>query len=195
MDRMAEATQTATRTLWNFDPVHSSVEFRVKHMMVTTVKGRFTDVRGRAVGEVDDPLAVEVDVEIDAASIDTRNEQRDAHLRSADFLDAENYPAITFKSSRIEEKGEDRYSIAGDLTIRGTTREVVLDATVNGHGRTPFGTEVIGVSAETRINRKDFGLNWNVALETGGWLVGDEVKVEIEVEAVKQTEAALSQTS
>ena len=192
---MTEATQTATRTRWAFDPAHSSVEFRVKHMMVTTVKGRFTEVRGLAIGELDEPLATEVDVEIDAASIDTRNEQRDAHLRSADFLDVENFPTINFKSTRIEEHGKHSYSIAGDLTIRGVTREVVLDATVNGHGKTPFGTEVVGVSAETKINRKDFGLTWNVALETGGWLVGDEIKIEIEVEAVKQNQEAGAATA
>lgn len=178
--------QVATRTSWLFDPHHSSVEFKAKHMMVTTVKGQFKNVTGKIVGELEDPTLAEVDVEIDASSIDTRNEQRDAHLRSADFLDVENYPTITFRSNRIERVDSDTYNVTGDLTVRGVTREVVLKTTVNGAGKSPFGTEVAGVSAETRINRKDFGLTWNVALETGGWLVGDDIKVEIEVEAVKQ---------
>jgi len=179
------APQTQTRTTWTFDPAHTSIEFKVKHMMVTTVKGRFTEVEGKILGELEDPALAEVDVQIKAASIDTRNEQRDAHLRSADFLDAENYPTITFKSSRIERTGQDTFKLTGDLTVRGTTREVVLDTTVNGSGKTPFGTEVVGISAETFINRKDFGLNWNVALETGGWLVGDTVKIDLEIEAIK----------
>jgi polyisoprenoid-binding protein YceI len=179
------APQTATRTTWKFDPAHTSVEFKVKHMMVTTVKGRFTEVEGTIFGELEDPALAEVDVQIEAASIDTRNEQRDAHLRSADFLDAEHFPTITFRSSRVERTGQDTFNVTGDLTIRGTTREVVLDTSVNGSGKTPYGTEVVGISAETSINRKDFGLNWNVALETGGWLVGDTVKIDLEIEAVK----------
>jgi polyisoprenoid-binding protein YceI len=137
---MSIAAPARTGTLWTFDEAHSTVGFAVKHMMVTTVRGQFTRVEGTAIGEVHEPLGTEIDVEIDATSITTNNEMRDNHLRSADFLDAENYPTISFKSTRIEEKGHDRYAIVGDLTIRGVTREVVLDAEVNGYGKTPFGT-------------------------------------------------------
>jgi polyisoprenoid-binding protein YceI len=179
-----EVVSTGTR--WTFDPTHSSVEFSVKHMMITTVRGRFTTLTGSAIGEIHEPLGSQIDVEIDASSIDTHNEQRDAHLRSADFLDVENYPTISYKSTRIEQKDQDRYTIYGDLTLHGVTREVELDGELNGHGTTPFGTEVVGVSAKGKINRKDFGLNWNVALEAGGWLVGDTLKIDIEIQAVKQ---------
>lgn len=184
---MAITAPTRTGTIWKFDPHHSTVGFAVKHMMVTTVRGSFTNVDGTAIGEVHDPLATEIDVAIDASSITTNNEMRDNHLRSADFLDAENFPTITFKSTRIDEKGNNRYHIVGDLTIHGVTREVVLEAEASDEAKTPFGTEIVGVSAKGKINRKDFGLNWNVALETGGWLVGDTITIDIEVEAVKQS--------
>jgi polyisoprenoid-binding protein YceI len=178
--------QTGIRTIWDIDPAHTLVEFATKHMMVSTVKGRFPGVRGTITFDEENPVNSSVEVEIDAATIDTRNEQRDAHLRSADFLDIEHYPTIIFKSTRIERIGEERARVYGDLTIRGVTREVVLDTTFNGRGTTPFGQEVIGFSAETTINRHDFGLNWNVALEAGGWLVGDKVKVTLEVEAIRR---------
>ncbi|HLJ66835.1 MAG TPA: YceI family protein [Chloroflexota bacterium] len=180
------APQTSTRTAWKIDPAHSSVEFRVKHMMVTTVRGRFTGVNGDLYGDLDNPLDGKVDVQIDAASIDTRQEQRDAHLRSADFLDVENYPTITFKSTRVEVLGKDHLHVTGELSIHGVTREVTLDTHINGTGKTPFGTEIVGASATTSINRKDFGLTWNVALETGGWLVGETINIDLEIEAVKQ---------
>ena len=178
--------EVTTRTLWKIDPTHSSVEFRVKHMLVTTVRGRFTDVAGDLYGDLDNPLDGEVDVTIDAASVDTRQEQRDVHLRSADFLDVENFPTITFKSTGVEVLEKDHLHISGDLTIHGVTRPVTLDTHINGTGKTPFGTEVVGASATTSFNRKDFGLNWNVALEAGGWLVGDKINVDLEIEAVKQ---------
>lgn len=181
-----QAPQTGLRTVWQFDPHHTSVEFKAKHMMVTTVKGEFTGVTGKIIGNVEDPTLAEIDVEIDASTVDTRNEQRDAHLRSADFLDAENYPTITFKSTRIERTGRDELRVYGDLTIHGVTREVALDATLNGVGKTPYGSEVAGLTVVGSINRKDFGLTWNVALETGGWLVGDTLKIEIDIEAIKQ---------
>jgi polyisoprenoid-binding protein YceI len=177
--------QTETRTVWTFDQGHTQVNFKAKHMMVTNVRGQFTGITGKIVGNLDDPTLAEVDVDIDAGTVDTRNEQRDGHLRSADFLDVENFPSITFRSTKIERKDEDEYTAYGDLTIRGVTRPVALDVTINGAGKTPFGTEVVGVSAETTINRKDFGLNWNVALEAGGWLVGDKITIDIEVQAVK----------
>lgn len=182
---MAISEKTLTGTTWSIDPNHTLIEFGVKHMMVTTVKGRFTGVTGTIVGDLENPEGAVVEVDIDAASIDTRNEQRDGHLRSADFLDAENHPALSFRSTRIEKLNDEDLKVYGDLTIRGTTHPVVLDTTVNGAGKTPFGTEIIGISAETKINRKDFGLNWNVALETGGWLVGETVKISLEIEAVK----------
>jgi polyisoprenoid-binding protein YceI len=181
-----ELQQTGTQTTWKIDPAHTLVEFGVKHMMVTTVKGRFTEVEGTIVGSVDDPANARAEITIKAASIDTRSEQRDAHLRSADFLDVENYPDITFESTRVEQRSKNHLTVYGDLTIRGTTREVELDVAINGVGKTPFGTEIVGISAETIITRQDYGLNWNVALEAGGFLVGNTAKISIELEAVKQ---------
>jgi polyisoprenoid-binding protein YceI len=184
---MATQTQdTATATTWAFDPAHTSVEFRAKHMMVTTVKGRFPDVNGTIVGDIEHPHNAEIDVTINPATIDTRNEQRDTHLRSADFLDVENYPTITFKSTHIEPVGKNHLKVSGDLTIRGVTRAVVLDTELNGVEKSPWGSDVAGITARGEINRKDFGLVWNVALESGGWLVGDRVNIEIDIEAVKQ---------
>jgi polyisoprenoid-binding protein YceI len=178
------AQPTTSQTTWTIDPKHSLVELSVKHMMFTTVKGRFADVSGTIVVDGANPADSSVEAEIAAASIDTREEQRDAHLRSADFLEVETYPTISFKSTRVEgTKGSDQLRVVGDLTIRGVTREVVLDATLNGRGKNPWGQEVAGFTAETTINRKDFGLNWNAALETGGLLVSDTVKILIEVQA------------
>jgi polyisoprenoid-binding protein YceI len=183
---MTVQTRPVTRTIWVIDPAHTLVEFGVRHMMVSTVKGRFRDVRGAIELDETDPTRSSVSVEIDVASIDTGEPQRDAHLRSADFFDAERYPVITFQSRRIEEAGHDRYRVVGDLTIRDVTREVTLDATYEGRARDPYGNERIGFSARTTLNRRDFGLTWNVALETGGFIVGDTVTVSAEVEAIKQ---------
>jgi polyisoprenoid-binding protein YceI len=181
------ATQTATeQTTWTFDPAHTLVEFSVKHMMVSTVKGRFSDVEGTITGSIDDPTDALVEVRIGAASIDTRNEQRDGHLKSADFLDVDHYPDITFKSTTIEQLSENHLKVHGDLTIRGVTRPVELDAAINGVGTSPWGQQVAGISLEAIITRQDFGLTWNVGLETGGVLVGNTAKISIEVEAVKQ---------
>jgi polyisoprenoid-binding protein YceI len=180
-------SQTATRSVWQLDPHHTLVEFSAKHMMVTTVKGRFTSVRGTIVADEANPSQSSVDVEIDTASIDSRDERRDGHLKSPDFLDVEHYPLITFKSTRVLQEDAEHLRVVGDLTIRGTTRQVELATTINGRGKSPMGSEVAGVSAEASINRKDFGLNWNVALETGGWLVSDTVKVAIEAEAIRQS--------
>jgi polyisoprenoid-binding protein YceI len=174
------------QTLWAIDPYHTLVEFSAKHMMVTTVRGKFGVVRGSLKLDETDLTNSAVDVEIETASITTGVEQRDTHLKSGDFLLAEQYPLITFKSTRIDSVGADRYKVFGDLTIRGTTREVALDATFNGQGTTPYGAEVAGFEATTTINRKDFGANWNVALETGGILVSENVKINLEVEAVKK---------
>ena len=178
----------STKTTWTIDPNHTLVEFGVKHMMVATVRGRFTGVTGQLIADEANSESSQFEAEIDAASIDTRNEQRDAHLRSADFLDVESFPTITFRSTRIEPISTERGRLIGDLTIRGVTREVTIDATMNGRGTTPFGQEIVGFTGETSIKRQDFGLTWNVALETGGVLVGDTVKIQLEVELVKQVQ-------
>ena len=172
-------------TTWQIDPSHTLVELAAKHMMFTTVKGRFTGVKGTIVEHEDDPTQSSVQAEIDAATITTGDEQRDAHLKSADFLDVENYPTITFRSTRIQGTRE-RFRVIGDLTIRGTTREVVMDAEFGGRGRNPYGKEVAGFTATGEINRKDFGLTWNVALEAGGWLVSDTSKNNLDVQAGRQ---------
>lgn len=186
---MSTTTKEQTRSTWNIDPVHTQVEVAVKHMMITTVRGRFPDVRGTITVDEEDPESSGVEVTIDAAGIDTRNEDRDAHLRSEDFLDVEEHPEITFRSTRIEgahdEPGEP-FRVVGDLTIRGETREVVLDATYEGTGEDPWGGTRVGFSASTEIDRRDFGLRWNQALETGGVLVANTVKIELEVQAVRQ---------
>jgi polyisoprenoid-binding protein YceI len=182
---MSTTTQTAASTTWKIDPVHSHIEFSVRHLMITTVKGRFTGVDGTVSIDDADPSASAVDVRIDASTIDTREPQRDAHLRSADFLDAETFPRLTFKSTRVSERRGDQFSVTGNLTIRGVTREVVLKVTDEGRGKDPWGGERAGFSATTRINRKDYGLNWNQTLETGGVLVGDEVTIRIELQLLK----------
>lgn len=184
---MTTQTQPGTLTTWSIDPSHTLVEFGVKHMMVTTVKGRFTGVEGTIVVNEENPAESRTDVTIDAASITTGNEQRDAHLRSADFLDAEEFPAITFTSTAVRPTSATTFEVTGDLTIRGTTRPVTLDVELNGRGTSPYGQEVAGLSATTTINRQDFGLNWNVALEAGGVLVGPTAKIAIELEAIRQS--------
>lgn len=183
------ATKLATGTdvmRWALDPAHTLVEFSAKHMMITTVKGGFAGVTGTIEGDLSDPATLEVNAEIDAASIETRSADRDKHLRSADFLDVEKHPTIGFRSTRLERAGENRYRLTGDLTIRGTTRPVTLEVTAEGHAKDPWGGERIGFTAQTKIDRRDFGLNWNAALETGGWLVSNEVRIELDVQAVLQ---------
>jgi polyisoprenoid-binding protein YceI len=173
-----------TRSTWHIDPSHSVVEFSVRHMMISTVKGRFTDIKGTIVDVADDPTSSSVDIVIDPASIDTSDDKRDGHLRSPDFFDVEAFPEITFKSTRIQGAREE-FTLTGDLTIRDHTRPVTLDATFNGTGTNPYGSHVASFSAVTKLSRKDFGLNWNVGLEAGGVLVSDDFKVSIEIEAVK----------
>ena len=168
------------------DPAHTNVEFAVKHMMITTVKGRFGDVRGTvAIGESGD---AQVDVTIAASSIDTRVEPRDNHLRSPDFFDVENFPELRFRSTRVEKSGEG-YRLVGDLTIRGVTKPVTLTVTEEGTGVDPWGTRKAAFSATGRINRSEFGLTWNAALETGGVLVSEEVKLSIDAQLVLQEQA------
>jgi polyisoprenoid-binding protein YceI len=171
---------------WAVDPAHSSVEFAVKHMVITTVRGRFAKSTVDLDLREESPLLSRVQAKIEAASIDTRESKRDEHLRSADFFDAEKFPYLTFNSKRVEEAGKGKYRVVGDLTIKDVTREVVLDTTFSGVAKSPWGMQVAGFSAETTINRTDWGLTWNAALETGGVLVSDEVKISIEVEAIKQ---------
>jgi polyisoprenoid-binding protein YceI len=178
----------ANTTTWQIDPAHSSVEFAVKHMMFTTVRGRFKDVKGTIEVDEQNPDRSVVDVEIGAASIDTGSPDRDAHLRSADFLDVEKHPTITFRSKRVEgamKKEGDAFRVSGDLTIRGTSMEVTLDAIYEGTGKDPWGGTRAGSQATAKIDRRDWGLKWNQALETGGVLVANEVRIEIEVQAVK----------
>jgi polyisoprenoid-binding protein YceI len=179
---------TAGTATWTIDPTHTTVEFSARHMMITTVKGRFGGVTGTIRSDASNPSASGVEVELEAASLDTRTEQRDQHLRSADFLDVENHPSITFRSTRIEgshrEPG-DTFRVAGELTIRGTTREVVLDVVYEGSGTDPWGGDRASFSATGTIDRREFGLTWNTALETGGVLVGNEIRISIEAQAVR----------
>jgi polyisoprenoid-binding protein YceI len=184
---MSTEAPTAVGTIWNFDTAHTSIDFKVKHMMVTSVRGSFKEFTGQIIGDLENPTTAEIDVQINAASIDTNNEQRDAHLRSADFLETDTYPQILYKSTRIEHISDDEFKVYGDLTIHGVTREIDLDGTLNGHNTTPYGQEVVGLSAKGELSRKDFGLTWNAALETGGWMVGDVLKLDFEIEAIKQS--------
>jgi polyisoprenoid-binding protein YceI len=175
-----------TLTTWSIDPAHSHVEFAVRHLMISTVKGRFGVVTGTIKTDDSDPAKGDVEVSIDAASIDTREAQRDAHLKSADFFDVERFPAITFRSTRVSDVNGDRFKLTGDLAIHGVTREVTLDVTSEGRGKDPWGGDRVGFSATTKIKRSEFGLTWNQVLETGGIAVGDEIKISLEIEAVKQ---------
>jgi len=183
------APASATTSTWTIDPAHTGVEFSVKHMMFTTVRGRFKDVKGTITVDEQNPDNSRVDVEIGAASIDTGASDRDAHLRSADFLDVEKHPTITFRSKRVEgavKKEGDRFTLTGDLTIRDKSIEVVLDCEYGGTGKDPWGGTRAGASAAGKIDRRQWGLQWNQALETGGILVGNDVRIELEVQAVLQ---------
>jgi polyisoprenoid-binding protein YceI len=178
-------TQTASTT-WNLDPVHSVAEFTVKHMMISNVKGQFTRLKGTLALDESDLTNSHVEASIEAASINTREAERDAHLKSTDFFDVETFPALSFKSTRINRVGHGELAVAGDLTIHGVTRNAVF--TVEGPtppAKDPWGNTRVGLSATTKINRKDFGLTWNAALETGGILVGDEVTITLDVQFLK----------
>lgn len=171
---------------WQIDSSHTTVEFGVRHMMVASVRGYFRNVSGTMELDEQDPARSRVEAVIDAASIDTRDAGRDAHLRAPDFLDVERFPAITFRSRRVEPLGGARYRVVGDLTMRGVTREVVLDAEYAGQMRDPYGNLRAGFSATTMINRKDFGVSWGAILETGGLALGDEVTIRLDLEAIRQ---------
>ncbi|KGR82672.1 YceI family protein [Lysinibacillus odysseyi] len=169
-------------TNWSVDSSHSSVGFSVKHMMVSKVKGAFEDYSATVTTEdLADLSNAAITFEIQTASINTQSEDRDNHLRSADFFNVEQYPTITFQSTNIEKDGED-YKVTGDLTIKDVTKPVTFDVSYNGRGTNPWGVEVYGFEAETKINREDFGLTWNAALETGGVLVGKDIKITVDLE-------------
>lgn len=170
---------------WNIDNAHSVVDFSVRHMMISTVRGRFERFSGTVDFNEENPALSSVDVRIDAASINTNEPQRDNHLRSADFLEADKHPFLSFKSNRVEKIDENNGRIYGELTIRGISHPVVLETEYNGQAKSPWGTTSAGFTANTKINRKDWNLTWNQALETGGVLVSDEIKIHIELEIVK----------
>ena len=180
------ATPTTAATTWNIDSVHSSAQFKVKHMMISNVKGEFTTITGTLKYDAENVSNSYVEASIEAKTISTRDPQRDAHLKSADFFDVEKYPALSFKSTRVSKKADGELSVAGDLTIHGVTKNVVFE--VEGPSaptKDPWGNTRVGLSATTRINRKDFGLTWNAALETGGILVGEEVSITLDVQFIK----------
>jgi polyisoprenoid-binding protein YceI len=182
---MSNTTATPVTTTWKIDPAHSHVEFSVKHLMIATVKGRFAGVEGTVSLDDADPSAARVEVTIDVSSLDTREAQRDAHLRSADFFDVEKYPHLTFTATRIVDRKGNAFKLAGELGMHGVTRPVVLDVIEEGKAKDPWGGERLAVTATTKVKRSDFGLTWNQALETGGVLVGDDINVLLELELLK----------
>jgi polyisoprenoid-binding protein YceI len=181
---MATATETLTGT-WVLDTTHTRLGFSAKHAMVTTVRGQFNDFAGSLTLDGDDPSKSSAEVTIQAASFSSGVEGRDNHVRSADFLDVETYPTLTFRSTSVRVDG-DEFVLVGDLTVRDTTRPVEIEVELEGQDKDPFGNERVGFSGETTISRKDFGLTWNVALDSGGLLVSDKVKITLDVSAIKQ---------
>jgi polyisoprenoid-binding protein YceI len=180
---------------WKIDPAHSQLLFTVRHLMVTNVRGEFDKFGGTVEFDEQHPEQSTVDVQIEAASINTKAADRDNHLRSADFLDVANYPTLHFVSKRIAVTGANHGKLIGDLTIRGVTKEVTLDVEYSGSAKTPWGTTSAGFNAHTKINRKDWNLTWNAPLETGGVLVGDELNVSVELELTKIEQPAAAQAT
>ena len=177
--------------VYDIDGSHTSVEFVGRHLMITKVRGRFNDVRGKiTIGE--EPENSHVEVEIDVGSLSTGNDDRDAHLRSEDFFDVEHYPTIAFASTTVRPLRGNTWEVVGDLTVHGTTRAITLQVDFDGGGSSPMGDERIGFSAATDVNREDFGLTWNVALETGGLLVGKTARIELAVQAIAAAKAAVA---
>lgn len=170
---------------WNLDTAHSEIEFKVRHMMISTVKGQFGTFDVKFDSESEDLSNASVEVSIDAASINTKNEQRDEHLKSGDFFNVEQFPTITFRSTGISKKSDDEFSFVGDLTIKDVTKSVTLDVELGGVAKDPWGNAKVGYTVNGKINRNDFGLNWNAALETGGVMVSDEVKFSADIQFVK----------
>jgi polyisoprenoid-binding protein YceI len=182
----AIATPQAVTTTWNIDPVHSVAEFKVKHMMISNVKGQFTGVTGVLSLDEVDVTNSQVEATLDAASVNTRDAQRDTHLKSADFFHVEKFPTLSFKSTLVNRTSDGDLAVAGNLTINGVTRKVVFAVEgPSAPAKDPWGNHRVGLSATTKINRKDFGLTWNAALETGGILVGDEITITLDVQFVK----------
>jgi polyisoprenoid-binding protein YceI len=185
MSTSTTAPQSALST-WKLDPAHSTAEFKVKHMMISHVKGHFTGISGILTLDETDAAKSHVEASIDTATINTRDAQRDAHLKSADFFEVEKHPAITFRSTSVKRTGEDEFAVTGDLTIRDVAKPVVFKVEeLTAPAKDPWGNLRIGLSATTKINRKDFGLSWNAALEAGGVLVGEEVTITLDVEFIK----------
>jgi polyisoprenoid-binding protein YceI len=173
-------------TTWQIDPVHSTAQFKVRHLMISNVKGEFTSIKGTLHLDSSDATRSTVEAIIDANSINTREPQRDTHLKSADFLEAEKFPNITFQSTRVTKESDGGFEVEGDLTIHGVTRKVTLNVEApSAPQKDPWGGTRIGVEATTKIDRKDFGLVWNATLETGGFMVGDEASITLDVEFVK----------
>jgi polyisoprenoid-binding protein YceI len=176
-------TSTGTRS-YVIDPAHSSAHFAVRHLMISKVRGTFRTIAGSIELPADGPIPVAISATVEAASIDTRDAQRDGHLKSADFFDVEKFPQLHFTSTKIEPLGATRFKAIGELEIRGAKRSVTIDAEVSGQGKDPWGNARVAFEATARINRKDFGLVWNQALETGGVAVGDEVDITLDVESI-----------
>ncbi|MGX6444200.1 YceI family protein [Neobacillus sp. K501] len=174
-----------TKTKWALDPAHSSVDFSVRHMMIANVKGSFNKFEAAIDADPADLTSANIEFSIDTASVDTRNTDRDAHLVSGDFFDVENHPNMTFVSTTIEKTDEGEYNVTGNLTLRGVTKQETFAVTFEGQGKDPWGNEKVGFSAAGTINRSDYGLVWNAALETGGVLVGDKVKINLQLQAAK----------
>jgi polyisoprenoid-binding protein YceI len=173
--------------VYQIDPAHSAAQFKVRHMMIANVKGEFTKVSGTVTYDPSDPSAAQIQATVDASSISTRDEQRDGHLKSADFFDVAKFPSITFQSKEVVPVGSDSFEAVGDLTIRGVTQPVALTVEeVTPEAKDPWGNMRRGATAKTKIRRKDFGLNWNVTLEAGGFLVGDDIEITIDVELIRQ---------
>jgi polyisoprenoid-binding protein YceI len=183
MSTTTSALQDIAAGTWNVDPAHSTVGFVARHLMISKVRGTFTSFSG-TIEIAEDRLASTVSASVDMASVQTGDDGRDGHLRTGDFFDVEQYPTMTFVSTGIRPDGDD-FELTGDLTIKGVTRSVAFELEYEGAGTDPWGNRKIGFSAETEINRKDFGLEWNVALETGGVLVGEKVKIQLDIQAVQ----------
>jgi polyisoprenoid-binding protein YceI len=184
--RALSATQSTTTSTWVIDTVHSAGEFAIKHMMVATVRGHFKITEGKIVINEENHTASSVTATIDATSINTREERRDAHLRSGDFFETEKYPTITFESTRVEKVDDEQWRVFGNLAFHGVTKEVALDVEEGGEIKDPYGKQRRGFTAETTINRSDFGVTWNNVLETGGLAVSDKVKITLDIAAVRQ---------
>jgi polyisoprenoid-binding protein YceI len=177
---------TTSTTTWNIDPAHSRAEFKVKHMMISNVKGSFSGLTGTLIEDTTDPSLSHLEASIDVSTVSTGDAQRDGHLKSADFFDHEQHPQMTFKSTKVEKKSEEEYAVTGDLTLHGVTKSVTFAVEgPSAPGKDPWGNTRIGLSATTKINRKDFGLVWNSALETGGVLVGEDVQIVLDVQFIK----------